>query len=366
MSDMSVLLRQPTLQPQHQIDGPQSKGVDKGSPLQTPLQRQMIARSGLTPLPKPEVLSAPKEGLVQSASQKARSEQTNNVCPSRKEVAEKRIDKASEKAKEARSMGVDVAKNSFWKKALSAACSVVAVAIFAGLTAVSFGGAAPLLAVASVAMANSIGDAVCAYRNFKNIEAEANHKEPPYAKLPCGNSFMGNVGFKLGSALGMGEDNAKIFGKVLGVAVGGGLGIASIALSAGLGTLPLLPTIVSSVATGVNTAVNFYSALGSAMTSDMDKEHIKQLQQEVRSDVLEANRTHAGTGGEEHVRNVDGAVDLLVKAEGNAERRREWAVGIVGILGPLAGPGMDLVLGGHRTPPPTPPPTGVPEGAVAV
>jgi secreted effector protein SseF len=361
MSDMSVLLRQSTLQPQHEIDGPQSKGVEKDVRVQTPNERQIMARSGLTPLPKPEVLSAPREKLVESASQKSKSEETYNMCPSRKQVAEKRIEKASEKAKEARSMGVDVAKNSFWKKALSVACSAVAVAIFAGLTAISFGGAAPLLAVGCVAMANSIGDAVCAYRNFKNVEAEANHKEPPYAKLPCGNSFMGNVGFKLGSALGMGEDSAKIFGKVLGVAVGGGLAIASISLSAGIGALPMLATVASSVATGVNTAVNLYSAIGSAMTSDIDKDHIKQLQQEVRTDVMEANKTHGGIGGEEHIGGVDGALDLLVKAEGNAERRREWAVGIAGIVGPLAGAGMDLMLGGHRS---SPPPTTVPQGAI--
>jgi hypothetical protein len=80
----------------------------------------------------------------------------------------------------ARQEGVDVAKTSFWKKALGVALSGVAVGVAVGLTAISFGGATPLLALACVNFAVSTGDAICAYRNMRNTEAIADHRPPPY------------------------------------------------------------------------------------------------------------------------------------------------------------------------------------------
>ena len=65
----------------------------------------------------------------------------------------------------------------------------VAVGIALGLTALSFGGAAPVLALACASLGNSIGDAACAYRNVKNAEAVAGGREPPY-NLPGGNSLF--------------------------------------------------------------------------------------------------------------------------------------------------------------------------------
>lgn len=111
------------------------------------------------------------------ASEPARA---GGVAPSRADVAKGKLVAAGEKLLAARQEGVDVAKTSFWKKALGVALSGVAVGVAVGLTAISFGGATPLLALACVNFAVSTGDAICAYRNMRNTEAIADHRPPPY------------------------------------------------------------------------------------------------------------------------------------------------------------------------------------------
>jgi hypothetical protein len=335
MSDIYSLQRQPSLLSLPQTDALLgSSKPDGNETLRTPLQRKLASRQ-LTPLPRPqEGGSVSREESISSASDKSKTG-WKSAAPSRKEVGQKLIGQAREKAIEARKMGVDVAKHSFWKKLASVAVAAVGVVIFGALTAVSFGGAAPLAGIAAAALAVSIGDAVCAYRNYKNADAEANHKPPPYPKLPMGNSFLANVGFKLATAVGASEDNAKTFGKGLGVVVGGGLAVTAIALSCGLGSLPMLAAITSKTATGLNGAASGFSALNSAITKDDDREKLDELESGTENLIKRAKDNDP---------DVRGGRDLYERTEGSAERRKEQ-VGTLGLIAPLGGPAMDLLLG---------------------
>jgi hypothetical protein len=127
--------------------------------------------------PRSDVSAGQADRVRAIASEPARA---GGVAPSRADVAKGKLVAAGEKLLAARQEGVDVAKTSFWKKALGVALSGVAVGVAVGLTAISFGGATPLLALACVNFAVSTGDAICAYRNMRNTEAIADHRPPPY------------------------------------------------------------------------------------------------------------------------------------------------------------------------------------------
>lgn len=127
--------------------------------------------------PRSDVSAGQADRVRTIASEPARA---GGVAPSRADVAKGKLVAAGEKLLAARQEGVDVAKTSFWKKALGVALSGVAVGVAVGLTAISFGGATPLLALACVNFAVSTGDAICAYRNMRNTEAIADHRPPPY------------------------------------------------------------------------------------------------------------------------------------------------------------------------------------------
>jgi hypothetical protein len=344
--------RQSTLQQLSQVDGPKPK--EKEGLVQSPNQRQMLSAK-LTPPPTPKPLSAPREDLISSVSIKAKTTETT-TCPSRKEVAERLLDKAKDKAKDARQMGVDVAKTTFWKKMITVAASAVAVGVAIGLTAISFGGAAPLLGLACATMAVAIGDAVCTYRNYKNTEAEANHQPLPYAKLPAGNSFLANVGYKAATMLGASESTAQLVGKGLAVVVGGGLVISTIALSCGLGTVPLALAITAKTASGINAAVSGYSALSSLMSSDLDKDHIERLNSECGDLTSRATENDSEIDGSGVLEGAQEAMSLYEKAVTQSDVPKDIMVGLGGVLGPLGGLAFDALLGpppdSHTTPSP--------------
>lgn len=127
--------------------------------------------------PRSDVSAGQADRVRAIASEPARA---GGVAPSRADVAKGKLVAAGEKLLAARQEGVDAAKTSFWTKAPGVALSGVAVGVAVGLTAISFGGATPLLALACVNFAVSTGDAICAYRNMRNTEAIADHRPPPY------------------------------------------------------------------------------------------------------------------------------------------------------------------------------------------
>lgn len=321
---------------------------------QSPAQRQM-ASAKLTPPPTPKPLSGPKSELLASAAKKAESGGVGkNACPSRKDMAERLLTEAGDKAKEARQMGVDVAKTTFWKKMVGVVVSAVAVGVAAGLTALSFGGAAPLLGLACASMAVSVGDAVCSYRNLKNAEATANHQPLPYKPLPGGNSLLENVGYAVAKWTGKFEDDTcKTIGKVFGVGLGGGLAIASVALSFGLGTLPIALDLTAKSATALNSAVGGYAALSAVMTKDLDDDHITALGAQVHDLAGRAEENDSSLDGTEVRKDALDARALLKDARDVSGFNKDVVLGVVGFLGPigtLVGP--SLGIGSSDSPPP--------------
>ncbi len=350
--DFSIA-RQSTLPQLHQLSSSQ-ESAPKDAISQHPTQRKM-GSTGLTSPSTPKPLSGPKSELLAAAAKKAETEgPPKNSCPSRKDVATRLLTDAGDKAKEARSMGVDVAKSSFWKKMLGVAVGAVAVGVAAALTAVSFGGAAPLLGLACASLAVSIGDAVCSYRNLKNTEATANHQPLPYKPLPGGNSILGNVGYSLAKMTGKFEDSTcKGIGVALGTIVGGGLAITSVVLSLGLAALPETMLIVSQATTSVHGAISGYAALTSAMTSDIDKEDLQTLKgqtEDLAKRAMENDSEIDATSVNQAASEATKIYDDAMQESGFA---KDVLIGVGGFLGPigaLLGPAIGL--GGNSAPPP--------------
>lgn len=231
--------------------------------------------------PRSDVSAGQADRVRATASEPARA----GVAPSRAEVAKGKLVAAGEKLLAARQEGVDVAKTSFWKKALGVALSGVAVGVAVGLTAISFGGATPLLALACVNFAVSTGDAICAYRNMRNTEAIADHRPPPYDTLPMGNSIVANMAHGVLTRCGVSTETASSAAKVIGVTVGVGLAVASIAVSAGISGLPMAYEVAGKVASYAGTAVAVASTVGGMLTDDADREQLKETLDGVRQKV---------------------------------------------------------------------------------
>ena len=292
--------------------------------------------------PRGEVAAGQADRVRSVASEPARE----SAAPSRTEVAKGKLLAAGEKLLEARQEGVDVAKTSFWKKALGVALSAVAVGVAVGLTAISFGGATPLLALACVNFAVSTGDAVCAYRNMRNMEAIADHRPPPYDKLPMGNSIVGNMVHGVLTRCGVSAETATTAAKWTGITVGVGLAVASVAVSAGLSGLPMAYDVAGKVASSVGTAVSVASTVGGLMTDDLDRELLQDSLDEVRGEVMSlkepaGGRTELDSDGRivasDMIRSLDGtdtasAMELHDSALNDAGRTKDAVTGAVGVF----------------------------------
>ena len=287
-----------------------------------------------------------------------------SVAPSRAEVAKGKLLAAGEKLLEARQAGVDVAKSTFWKKALGTVLSAVSVGVATGLAAISFGGATPLLALACVNFAISSGDAVCAYRNMRNAEAVAEMRRPPYDKLPVGNSILGNAAHALLTRCGMNESTATVFAKAIGGTAAMGLGIASVAVGAGLATMPTAFELVGKVTAWVSTAVAVGATVSSLLNDASDRDALQQSLDSIRQEVNDLQRLDIGTSeldtdGHTMARNIlsstnssDNALAFHETALGNTGRVQDAVRGSAGILGPVVqatGVGsMALAMAGIR------------------
>lgn len=179
--------------------------------------------------------------------------------PSRAGFSQTRLDEAGQSVLAARQVGVDLAKSAFVKSCCTLALKAVVVGIAAALTAASFGGAAPLLGLACASMAISACDSVCAYRNFKNADADAQGLPKPYGELRYNNSLM-NLAHCVAAACGMSDNNAGTAAKVTAVVVGGGLAVAAFALSLGMSGVPEVLALVSDCTSGVRAAYAVVSA----------------------------------------------------------------------------------------------------------
>lgn len=294
----------------------------------------------LPPPPRSDVSAGQADRVRTAAQEPARG----GVAPSRAEVAKGKLMAAGDKLLEARQAGVDVAKTSFWKKALGVAISGVAVGVAVGLTTISFGGATPLLALACVNFAVSTGDAMCAYRNMRNTQAIAELREPPYQKLPMGNSIVGNVVHGVLTRLGVSDENATILAKVTGGAVTLGLGVASVAVGAGLADMPMAYELAGKVASYVGTGVAVLSTMVSLMTDDSDRELLQESLDEIKKDVVSLQKPKIGStdldsAGQTMAAGIlgsmgskDTAAALLGGAVDGAARGKEAVAGATGVL----------------------------------
>lgn len=285
--------------------------------------------------------TAQRAGATRDAASQPAS---SRGVPSRAGVAQGKLNAAAEKHGQAKQVGVEVAKSSFFKKCIGVATAVAAVAIAATLTAMSFGAAAPLLGLACASLVVAGGDAVCAYRNVKNAEASAAGKEPPY-QLPMGNSCVGNLMHTLLTACGVSDGNARTASKAVSTVVAAGLAIASVAVGAGLADVPMALKIASAAASGINTAVGLLSAGSRLITDDLDRNFVQTAAADV---VAEAERLHPRNGGELDVagqqmadRIVGELVDgkpllLLEKALADGGLNTDAARGGLGLAGAVA------------------------------
>ncbi len=312
---------------------PSAAAAQAGS-AQAPLALTLPAppRAGASPAGADRVRAA--------ASGPARASST----PSRAQVAQDRLSAAQAKLLEARQAGVDVARSSFWKKALGTALAGVALGVAAGLTALSFGGAAPLLALACVNFAVSGGDAICAWRNLRNTQAAAEQRPPPYAPLPLGNSIVGNVLHGLLTRCNVSAGTAASAALWGSRAAGLGLGVASFAVGAGLSGLPLAYELAGKLASGIGTAAAALSTLTGAMTNDLDRELLQGSVDDIRRDVSALREPLQG----ESALDAQGralAADILQSLDGPQSpqqlheaaladngRVRDAVVGTVGVL----------------------------------
>lgn len=102
-------------------------------------------------------------------------------------------------------------------------------------------------------MAISACDAVCAYRNFKNADAQAQGQPPPYAELRYNNSVM-NLTHSLNIALGGDQQSAETSAKWAAVLIGGGLAVATFAMSLGMSGIPDALQLASDCTSAVRAA----------------------------------------------------------------------------------------------------------------
>lgn len=114
-----------------------------------------------------------------------------------------------ENAEKAKTVGVDVAKKTFWTKLAGVAVSTLAAGALVGL-AVATGGVALGVAagIAGVMLAKQAADTRCAYQVLKNERAEAQGQEKPYKNVPMGADWVANKMYAAIGALkpGMSEE----------------------------------------------------------------------------------------------------------------------------------------------------------------
>ncbi len=140
--------------------------------------------------PSPERLGELSDRFLAKAGEAPVSE----VASRREEVA-KKVLQVGEHMDTAAKAGVDITRSTFLRKVVGAVASLLALGVMVAATVATGGAAAPALAVACLSTLSYAGDAVCAWREWKNAQAQAAGQAPPYAPLPCGPSAVGNLAF---------------------------------------------------------------------------------------------------------------------------------------------------------------------------
>ena len=236
------------------------------------------ALAGSVPEPGVSLPSLVRERAISSAMERSEQPPLSQV-PSRATEAQAKLTQGAADLKLARQEGVDLARMGFFKKCVNIATATITVGVAVGLTALSLGFAAPLLAVACVNLAVTAGDSVCAYRSCKNASALAEGREPPY-HLPEGSSCVKNGLNAFAKWCGAADDTAKTVAKVGGGLFQLGLAAAAFALGAATEALPAAHQIATLVANSINALLAGGTAIRTGAIEDGDDRSLTELVQD--------------------------------------------------------------------------------------
>jgi hypothetical protein len=210
---------------------------------------------------------------------------TATTTPSRAAQRTETLNVSSETLKKSADVGVDTAKRSFFGKLAATIVGGVVVGLAAGLTAITAGAAAPLLALACVNLAVSAGDARCSYHNYKNAVAVSQGKPETNPKMPMGNSCIDNCIHSTLTFCGVKDSTAKTAATWLGRGVSIGLGVTAMLISGGAGA----PTAALELATSVTKACGAGVKLGLATIGKLiDRSAAGKLEKAMDADSLRA------------------------------------------------------------------------------
>lgn len=214
-----------------------TRNASKLAPLST-------ATLGLPPPNKSITLLAQSSDLANKALSKLTSEPASTVSPNivtlKQALAEKKLQESGSKAQIAKNDAhVDAAERNFFKKIGSVAANIVVVIIASIATGASVGGATPVLALACVSLAISIGDAACAYQDWQLKSAAQNEgktsEQIKQSGLPCGGSCIANATHHVAEKAGASKEQAKVIAKGVDLTIRVGLGVAMAYTGAGIG-----------------------------------------------------------------------------------------------------------------------------------
>ncbi len=227
------------------------------------LQRSPLT---LTGLPRPKSSMSVSRGESFSELQRKASEPLKTeVAPQDKRTLE-RLNTGKANLTEAQQAARSAAGRSFAFKLAGAVVSLIGVGVAAALTALSFGGAVPVLAVSCVSATVAIADAACA---FKDWRSKANGGEG----LPMGGNSIGNLTYAIARKAGASDEAAKNWGTGVSTTAKVGLIAASLATGFVAASAPVWGKIATTVATGVD---KFLGVISGPIQQPADTEAAKQ------------------------------------------------------------------------------------------
>jgi hypothetical protein len=166
--------------------------------------------------------------------------------------------------------GVDMTRSTFLRKAVGAVASVIALAVMAAATVATGGAAAPALAAACLSTLSYAGDAACAWREWRNAQADAAGQPPPYAPLPCGPSAVGNLAYWAASGLGQDHEGALSSAHKVEVAFAVGLLAFSLATCVVPPELKLAEEAAKFASLGLKSLMYTHATLSSAAAQEAE------------------------------------------------------------------------------------------------
>lgn len=207
------------------------------------------------------------------------------------------VRKSGQAMQDALKAGVDVARSAFLRKVVGAVASVIALGVMVAATLATGGAAAPALAAACLSTLSYAGDAVCAFREWKNAQAFEAGEKLPYEPLPCGASAVGNLAFAAVRSRCHDDESAKAIAHKVELAFTVGLMAFSLATCMVPPELKLAEESIKLASLGLKSMMYLQATLSSAFSD-------------------------GATAGSEKARGLDEAIERLEEALGADDARR--------------------------------------------